>query len=126
MAEPHRFREIESERIILREPDGGRIRAVLETGPPRGPDAETPVPVVRLTLLGPTGAPALVAEVDEAGQATLSIGPPDRGTAVVITPAAVDLWTAGNVVATLRSTLAGGVLDLGDPAGALQVSLPAP
>ena len=44
---------------------------------------------------------ALVAEVDEAGAPTVFVGHPDRGTTVVITPSAVDLWARGNVVASL-------------------------
>ena len=60
-----RFQEIEVERLILREPNEGHVRAVLECATPRDSDTEVEVSVVRLTLLSPTGEPALVAEVDE-------------------------------------------------------------
>ena len=47
------------ERIVLCEPGGGRVRAVLETGEPRGQEDEGPtVPVVRLSLFSPSGNPA--------------------------------------------------------------------
>ncbi len=103
--------EIEVERIVLREPEGGPVRAVLETAPPREP-GEGCGPVVRLSLLTPRGELALVAEVDETGEPRLFVGHPDRGTTVVITPDAVDLWAGGNIVAAVRSTTEGGRVEV--------------
>jgi hypothetical protein len=117
MDEPHRFREVEVERILLREPNGGRVRAILETAPPRDPDSEVQVPIVRLTLLTPTGEPALVAEVGPDGSPRVFVGHPDRGPALVLTGTALDIWSQGNVVASLRSTETRGRLDLFDADG---------
>ena len=117
------FKEIEAERFLLREPHGGRVRAILETAPPRGPDTEVKVPTVRLILLTPTGEPALVAEVDEAGSPPMFIGAPDGGTTIILSREAVDLWHSGNVVASLRSSAEGGQLELTGADGAL-VTLP--
>lgn len=119
------FKELEVERILLREPRQGRVRAALEFAPPRDPDAEVRVPVVRFSLLTPTGEPALVAEVDEAGRPSLFIGNPDCGTTVSITPAALDLWSDGNIVASLRSSETGGGLELFAADGRTLVDLPA-
>lgn len=106
------FREIEVERLILREPNEGRARATLETVPPDDPDTNVEVPVVRLTLLTPTGEPALVAEVDQAGVPTLHIGRPDRGTTATLTRGAIDFWRDGNIVLSARSTDDGGQVQL--------------
>ena len=57
------FREVEVERIVLREPGGHhRVRAVLETTPaPADPDDDRRAyPVVRLSLLDVAGDTALV------------------------------------------------------------------
>jgi hypothetical protein len=117
MTTPHRFEEIEVERLVLREPKDGRVRAVLETVPPRGPDAGIGVPAVRLVMYSPTGDPALLVEVDETGTPSVYVGNPDRGTTAVVTRDAVDLWSRGNIVAALRSTDEGGRLELQGPQG---------
>ena len=77
---PEPTRELEVERLVIREPNGGRVRAVLETAPSQDGGA----PVVRLVLLDATGFPALIAEVDGAGAASLVVGPPDAASRVVI------------------------------------------
>ena len=59
-----RIRDIEAERIVIREPNGGRVRVVIETGPPRPGMERPPLPSARLTLLDGRGNPAFVAEVD--------------------------------------------------------------
>jgi hypothetical protein len=113
-----RVREIEVERLIVREPRGGRVRAILETGPP-WPGMERPdLPTARLTLLDGRGNPRGVAEVDAEGHAVIYVGGPDSGPMVVVTPTAVDVWhPAGNVVAALRATDRGGTVELLDKAG---------
>lgn len=98
-----RIRELEVERLVLREPNGGRIRAVIETGPSRDPDLRAPVLAVRLTLLDPAGQPAVVAEVDGTGEATVFVGHPDHGDSIVLAPHAVDVWSKGNIVSSLPS-----------------------
>ncbi len=67
-------REIEVERLVLREPNGGRVLAVLEMVP-----VESKGYAVRLSLLDPMGEPVLVTEVDHEGQPMLHVGHPDRG-----------------------------------------------
>ncbi len=117
-------REIQVERLTLREPNGGRIRAILETAPSRNPDADSGVPVVRLSLLSPTGEVALVAEVDETGEPQVFVGNPDRGTTVIIGRQAIDHWHGGNIVASLMSTGEGGKLELRDADGSEILNLP--
>ena len=110
-------REIQVERLTLREPNGGRVRAILETAPSRNPDADSGVPVVRLSLFSPTGEVALIAEVDETGEPQVFVGNPDRGTTVIIGRHALDCWAGGNIVASLLSTEDGGKLELRDGEG---------
>ena len=83
-------REIEVERLTLREPNGGRVRAILETAPPRNLDAKSNVPVVRLSLLSPTGEVALVAEVDETGEPRIYVGHREHGATIAIDKSAID------------------------------------
>jgi hypothetical protein len=111
-------RELEAERIVIREPRGGRVRIILETGPPQ-PGMEKPdLPTARLTLLDGRGRPAIVAEVDAEGHAALYVGGPDAGPMVVVTPTAVDVWhESGNIVAALRATEQGGAVELMDKSG---------
>jgi hypothetical protein len=116
-----RVREIEIERLVVREPRGGRVRAVIEAVPTRRGRAAK----VLLTLFAPDGEPAVVAEVDHRGEPRLSVGHPDHGAAVSITRKAVDVWSRGNIVAALRSAAAGGKLELTDERGAPVVELPA-
>ena len=89
-------RKIEVERLVLREPNGGRIRAVLETQP-RG----TKAPCVRLVMFAPSGDPAITLEIDEEGEGMVHVGHPDHGPGVVVSEHAVDVWKSGNVVASL-------------------------
>ena len=117
-------RELEVERLLLREPGGGRIRAILECGPPRPPGTGAPVPAVRLSFLGPDGKVALVLEVDDAGEPAVYVGNPDRGATVAISRRALDLWAGGNIVATLRASEEGGRLELIDGTGRAAVALP--
>ncbi len=119
-----RFHEIDVERLVLRERNGGRIRAVLETGPPRPPGTGAPVPAVRLSLLGPDGKAQIILEVDDAGEPTVYVGPADAGTTVVVTRSSIDSWHQGNVIASLQSTDEGGRLELGGPDGRTVLSLP--
>lgn len=118
------MKDLECERLVLREPNGGRIRAVLETCPPRPPATGAPVPAVRLSLLGPDGAPQITLEVDDAGEPTIHVGPVDAGTTVVITRSSADCWAGGNVVAALRSTEDGGQLELAGADGRTVIALP--
>ena len=124
MTNRHHIGELEVERLLLREPNDGRVRAVLETGPSRHPQDGPAVPAIRLRFLTPTGDDALVAEVDADGTAMLFVGHPDHGTTVVITTDAVDLWHGGNVVASLRSNDEGGQLEIAGPDGIATVTLP--
>ncbi len=111
------FEQIEVERLVLREPSKGKVRAILETVVPEGPPEEPQVPCVRLSLLSPWGDVALMAEVDGGGTPSLHVGNPDRGVTTTITPSDVNLWAEGNVVATLGSTRNGGELELLDEEG---------
>jgi hypothetical protein len=104
--------EIVVERLIIREPKGGRVRAILDTGAPR-PGLEKPdLPSARLTLLDGRGIARIVAEVDAEGHAKFYVGGPDQGPMVVVTPEALDLWSRGSVAAALRTEDGSGVLDL--------------
>ncbi len=114
---------IEAERFLLREPNQGRVRARLETAAPRDEECQgIQGRVVRLTLLDPDGDAALIAEVDERGEATLHIGHPEKGTTITLTSSRIDLWHAGNIVGTFRSSGDGGKLDLRDADGRSPVS----
>ncbi|MCB9833784.1 MAG: hypothetical protein H6807_15085 [Planctomycetes bacterium] len=94
-------RELEVERIILREPNEGRVRATLEFVQTEDPGREIPCPTIRFTLLDPAGEPALVAQVEGNGDARLSVGHPNCGPAVIVTREIVEVWAGGNVVAQL-------------------------
>jgi hypothetical protein len=119
-----RIHELEVERLLIQEPNEGRVRAVLETAPGRSPDGEVDVPTIRLRLLSPTGEPALVAEVDDTGTPTVFVGPPDEGMAVVLRPESIDVWAHGNVVATVHSMPDGGRVELTDAQGNTIVEFP--
>ncbi len=118
------FREVEVERIVLREPGGHhRVRAVLETTPaPADPDDDRRAyPVVRLSLLDAAGDAALVLEVDGHGEPSLRLGPGRRN--AVVTRHSVALWAGGNEVAALDSG-DGGRLVLCDDEGKAVLRLP--
>lgn len=113
-----RVREIEVERLVVREPRGGRARLILETGVPRAGMELPDLPSARLTLLDGRGNARLVAEVDAEGHATVYVGGPDTGPMIVATPTALDVWgAAGSIVAAIRSTDGGGAVELFDAAG---------
>ena len=122
---PHaRFDEIEVSRLVLREPDSGRVRAVLELQPARQRDDDAPVyPRPTLTLFTAAGDPSLVVELDEVGNPRVAVGHPDRGASVVLTGESVSLWAGGNEVAVLSSE-DGGRLELRDPEGRVRIFLP--
>ncbi|MBK9386565.1 MAG: hypothetical protein IPN34_17265 [Planctomycetes bacterium] len=105
------FHELTVERLILREPNEGRVRAVLETF------GDGAVPSVRLSLLDARGEPALVMQLDSDGAPVVHVGHPDRGVTVTISPNAVDLWSGGNVVASVRSGEDGGAVEVADGEG---------
>ncbi len=117
-------REIVAERILLREPRDGRVRAVLETGPFSRDPEPSRTPGVRLTLFGPDGKPALVVEVGADGEPALFVGNPDSGPAVAVTPTALDIWAGGNIAAALRTADEAGHLELADARGHRVVDLP--
>ncbi len=112
-----RIHELTVERLVLREPNDGRVRAVLETG------GDGAVPSVRLSLLDAHGEPAIVMQLDSDGAPVIHVGHPDRGTTVTISPSAVDLWAGGSVVASVRSSSEGGVVEVADGAGRAVESL---
>ncbi len=118
------FREVEVERIVLREPGGHhRVRAVLETTPaPADPDDDRRAyPVVRLSLLDVAGDTALVFEVNGPGEPSVHIGAGHRN--VVVTRYGVALRAGGNEVAALDSG-EGGQLVLCDDEGRMVLRLP--
>ena len=100
--------ELTVERLLIREPNQGRVRAVLET------HGDGAVPSVRLSLLDARGEPAIVMQIGSNGAPVLHVGHPDRGVMVSISPSAVDLWTGGCVVTSARSSSEGGVVELAD------------
>jgi hypothetical protein len=106
-----RIHELTIERLVLREPNDGRVRAVLETC------GDGAVPSVRLSLLDARGEPAIVLQVGDDGAPVGHVGHPDRGVTVTISPGAVDLWSAGNSVASVRSSEDGGVVEVADGEG---------
>ncbi|MBK9386512.1 MAG: hypothetical protein IPN34_16995 [Planctomycetes bacterium] len=112
-----RIHELAVERLILREPNDGRVRAVLETC------GDGAVPSVRLSLLDARGEPAIVMQVDGDGAPVLHVGHPDRGVTVTISPSAVDLWSGGGVVASVRSSSEGGEIEVADGDGRAVKSL---
>jgi hypothetical protein len=109
--------ELTIERLILREPNDGRVRAVLETC------GDGAVPGVRLSLLDARGEPKLVAEIVADGAPVLHVGHPDCGVTVTISPESLDCWSAGNIVASVRSSSEGGVVEVADGAGRAMESL---
>ena len=127
MAEPEltKFKTLVVERLLIREPNGGRVRAVLETAMEPTADGDpAAVPRVRLSLLAPNGDVAMRLEVDDAGEPRLYIGRPGSGVTAVLSRDSLDLWAGGNVVASLRAGLAGGVVELSDAGGQPVVTLP--
>src|SRR5438105_13730108 len=108
-----RLKEIEVERLVVREPRGGRTRAVIETVPTKRGRAARVV----LTLLAPDGEPVLVAEVDHKGEPRVSVGNPQHGPSVIVTTRALDVWSKGNAVATVRSDDGTGVVEILDNHG---------
>jgi hypothetical protein len=106
-----RIRELTLERLVIREPNEGRVRAVLETY------GDGAVPGVRLSLLDARGEPAIVAQIDGDGAPVLHVGHPDRGVTVTVSPSAVDCWSAGNIVASVRSSSDGGEVEVADGEG---------
>ncbi|MBK9387348.1 MAG: hypothetical protein IPN34_21240 [Planctomycetes bacterium] len=106
-----RIHELTVERLVIREPNQGRIRAVLETG------GDCAVPGVRLSLLDARGEPAIVMQIGDEGAPVVHVGHPDRGVTVTISPSAVDLWAGGCVVASVRSSEDGGVVEVADGDG---------
>jgi hypothetical protein len=118
-----RLKEIEVERLVVREPRGGRARAVIETVPTQRGRASRVV----MTLFAPDGEAVFVAEVDHRGQPRLSVGKTDRGPSVIVTTRALDIWSKGNVVAAIRSDDGTGVVEvLRDAARGLQPIRPRP
>jgi hypothetical protein len=112
-----RIRELTIERLLLREPNDGRVRAVLETC------GDGAVPSVRLSLLDARGESAIVMQIDGDGAPVVHVGHPDHGVTVTISPSAVDLWSGGSVVASVRSSSEGGVVEVADGAGRAMESL---
>ncbi|MBK9387392.1 MAG: hypothetical protein IPN34_21465 [Planctomycetes bacterium] len=112
-----RIHELTLERLVLREPNDGRIRAVLETC------GDGAVPSVRLSLLDARGEPAIVMQVGDDGAPVVHVGHPDQGVTVTISPSAVDLWARGSVVASVRSGEYGGVVEVADGDGRVLGSL---
>ena len=128
MADPAltKFKTLEVERLLIREPGGGRVRAVLETATEPNAEGEPPVvPRVRLSLLAPNGDVALRLEVDDAGEPRVYVGRPGSGVTAVLSHDSLDLWAGGNVVASLIAQDDGGVVELSDGAGRGVVRLPA-
>jgi hypothetical protein len=102
-----RIHELTIERLVLREPNDGRVRAVLETG------GDGAVPSVRLSLLDARGEQAIVLQIGSDGAPVVHVGHPDRGVTVTISPGGVDCWAGGNIVASVRSTEDGGEIAIG-------------
>ncbi|MBK9386601.1 MAG: hypothetical protein IPN34_17450 [Planctomycetes bacterium] len=96
----------------------GRIRAVLETC------GDGAAPSVRLSLLDARGEPAIVIQIDGEGAPVVHVGHPDRGVTVTVSPNAVDLWSGGNIVASVRSSEDGGVVEVADGEGRVQRAWP--
>ena len=121
---PARFDEIEVSRLVLREPDSGRARAVLELKPARERGDDSPVyPRPTLTLFTAAGDPALVVTLDEIGRPQVSVGHPDQGPTLVLSRGSASLWEGGNEVAVLSSE-DGGRLELRDLEGRVRIVLP--
>jgi hypothetical protein len=129
MGEPEsvaKFTTLEVERLLIREPGGGRVRAVLETAmEPTAEGEQAVVPRVRLTLLTPNGGVACRVEVDDQGEPRVYVGQPGSGVTAVLARDSLDLWAGGNVVASLMARDVGGALELGDGAGRVVARLPA-
>jgi hypothetical protein len=116
---------LEVERLLIREPGGGRVRAVLETAmEPTAEGEPAVVPRVRLSLLTPNGEVALRLEVDDLGEPRVYVGLPGSGVAAILSRDSLDLWAGGNVVASVMARDEGGRLELGDGAGKVVTRLP--
>ena len=121
-----KFTTLEVERLLIREPGGGRVRAVLETVmEPTAEGEPAVVPRVRLSLLTPAGEVACRVEVDDVGEPRVYVGKPGTGVTAVLSRDSLDLWSGGNVVASLFTQDDGGVLELGHAEGKMVVRLPA-
>ena len=118
-----RFREIDVERVVLREPGRGRVRAILETvGAEHDEESDSPTyPTVRLSLRNAAGDDVLEAEVGPNGEVRVTLGAGEQN--LVVTPHGVGLWAGGNEVAALDSG-AGGRLQLCDRNGRIVLRLP--
>ena len=116
---------LEVERLLIREPGGGRVRAVLETAmEPTAEGEPAVVPRVQLSLLAPTGDVACRVEVDDQGEPRVYVGRPGSGVTAVLSRDSLDLWAGGNVVASVRAGADGGVVELGDDTGSVVLRLP--
>ena len=122
---PHaRFDEIEVSRLVLREADSSRVRAVLELKPARERNDDAPVyPRPTLTLFTAAGDPALVVTLDEIGRPQISVGHPHQGPTLVLSRESASLWAGGNEVAVLSSEYSGR-LELRDAGGRVRIVLP--
>jgi len=90
--------EIETTRLVLRDPTTGAVRAVLETAPPYVAEEGAEERVVRLQLFTAGGEAVLTAEVDETGEARVYLGGRGTGPAVVVTKGGIDAWRDGEQV----------------------------
>jgi hypothetical protein len=118
------FRELAVERLVLREPGQGRVRAILEAVPPG--EGEPRAHGVRLVLLDALGAPVVTAEVSPEGEPMVTVGGRDGGKAAVVRREVVELWRGGNAVVTLAADEMGGLVEVLDEEGEVAGILPAP
>lgn len=92
--------ELTVRRLVVQD-DQNRPRVVIECGASPDPPRGAPV---HLRLLAASGDPMLEIRLDEDGEPRLSVGHPDRGAAVIVLRAKVQVWEGGNETATLSAS----------------------
>ena len=81
------------------------------------------VPRPRFTLYDANNQPALVIEVQALGEARVTVGHPDSGPALTLTPQSISIWANGNEVVGIDSA-EGGRVQLTDAEGRIVLTLP--
>jgi len=94
--EPLSIHEIEVGRLVLRDPDTGVERAVLETADPYVREEGVEDRVVRLQLFTIAGEAGITVEIDETGEPRVYVGQREIGRTIAIGRKGIDAWQDGS------------------------------